>query len=105
ENAIFGLEIPFTVLKGRNKVEGNLQRDELINVQLPHKYRTDKLLYAHECAREDNLLFTEDASLLFHYLSSEITVLKGSDTNIKITTPVDRKIAEAIYKESFIMSE
>lgn len=105
ENAIFGLEIPFTVLKGRDKVEGNLKREELINVQLPHKFSKDRLLYAHECAREENLQFTEDASLHFHYYKSDITVLKGSDHNIKITTPVDRKIAEAIYKETVLMTD
>lgn len=99
ESAIFGLEIPFTVLEGRSKVERNLQRDQLINVQLPHKFNRSKLLYAHECARQDGIEFTEDASLYFHYFQSEITILKGSEYNIKITKPVDRIIAEVIYKE------
>ncbi|KRG09581.1 2-C-methyl-D-erythritol 4-phosphate cytidylyltransferase [Lederbergia galactosidilytica] len=94
ESAIFGLDIPFTVLQGKNQVEGILQRDQLVNVQLPHKYPTKRLLYAHECAREDNLEFTEDASLFFHYYQSPISILKGSEYNIKITKPIDRKIAE-----------
>lgn len=102
-NAIFGLDIPFTVLQGKKVVEGNLERDQLINVQLPHKYNTKKLMYAHQCACDDGLEFTEDASLYFHYYNSEITILKGSEYNIKITKPIDRKIAEAIYKESILM--
>ncbi|MBS4218970.1 2-C-methyl-D-erythritol 4-phosphate cytidylyltransferase [Bacillus sp. FJAT-49711] len=105
ENAIYGLDIPFTVLQGKSVIEGNLERDELVNVQLPHKFQRKKLLYAHECAREDRLEFTEDASLLFHYFQSEITILKGSEVNIKITKPIDRKIAEAIYKESILMED
>ncbi|MCU9613260.1 2-C-methyl-D-erythritol 4-phosphate cytidylyltransferase [Caldibacillus lycopersici] len=105
ENAIFGLDIPFTVLQGTTKVDGNLQRDQLVNVQLPHKYNTKTLLYAHECAREDALEFTEDASLYFHYYHSDITILQGSEYNIKITKPIDRKIAEAIYKETILMGE
>ncbi|MFC5465622.1 IspD/TarI family cytidylyltransferase [Lederbergia graminis] len=103
ESVIYGLDIPFTVLQGKDIVEGNLQRDRLVNVQLPHKYNTKKLLYAHECAREDRLEFTEDASLYFHYYQSEITILQGSEYNIKITKPIDRKIAEAIYKETILM--
>lgn len=103
ESAIYGLDIPFTVLQGKEKVEANLKRDQLINVQLPHKYNRKKLLYAHECARGDGLEFTEDASLFFHYFHSDITILQGSEYNIKITKPMDRIIAEAIYKETILM--
>ena len=99
ESAIFGLDIPFTVLKGREVVEENLERNQLVNVQLPHKFNKHKLLYAHQCAREDDLEFTEDASLYFHYFHTDIRILKGSENNIKITKPIDRVIAEAIYKE------
>ncbi|WP_069201794.1 IspD/TarI family cytidylyltransferase [Bacillus niameyensis] len=103
ESAIYGLDIPFTVLQGKEIVEGNLQRDQLVNVQLPHKFPKQRLLYAHECAREDGLEFTEDASLYYHYYKSSISILKGSEYNIKITKPIDRKIAEAIYKETILM--
>lgn len=105
ESAIFGLDIPFTVLQGKEVVKGNLKRDQLVNVQLPHKYNTNKLMYAHKCARDDQLEFTEDASLYFHYYHSDISILKGSEYNIKITKPIDRKIAEAIYKESILMED
>src|SRR5690606_36945720 len=47
ESVIYGLDIPFTVLQGKDVVVGNLERDRLVNVQLPHKYNTKKLLYAH----------------------------------------------------------
>ncbi|MGE6258196.1 IspD/TarI family cytidylyltransferase [Heyndrickxia sporothermodurans] len=103
ESAIYGLDIPFTVLEGKDFIENNLIRDELINIQLPQKFNRNKLLYAHECAREEGMDFTEDASLFFHYFKSEIRVLKGSDYNIKITKPVDRKIAEILYKEYILM--
>lgn len=103
ESAIYGLDIPFTVLEGSEFIENNLVRDKLINIQLPQKFNKNKLLYAHECARDENMDFTEDASLFFHYFKSEIKVLKGSDYNIKITKPVDRKIAEILYKEYILM--
>jgi len=103
ESAIFGLDIPFTVLEGKSFVERNLERDHLVNVQLPHKFNTRKLCYAHDCARDEQLEFTDDASLYFHYYQSKIAILKGSEYNIKITKPIDRKIAEAIYRDSKIM--
>lgn len=105
ENAIFGLDIPFTVLQGKTAVEANLQRDQLVNVQLPQKFNAKDLLYAHICAREDELEFTDDASLFFYYFQSQIKILKGSELNIKITKPIDRKIAEAIYKESILLED
>ena len=35
---MFGIPIPFTVLKGHEYVEDLLERDELVNVQLPQKF-------------------------------------------------------------------
>ena len=49
-NAMFGIPIPFTVLKGHDYVEDLLERDELVNVQLPQKFDRAKLLAAHEAA-------------------------------------------------------
>ena len=47
----------------------------------------------------------EDASLYFHYFQTDIKILKGNENNIKITKPIDRVIAEAIYKEFVLMEE
>ena len=46
-NATFGLDIPFTVLRGQDHVEGVLTRSELFNVQLPQKFETSVLKEAH----------------------------------------------------------
>ena len=43
-NAMFGMPIPFTVLKGHDYVEDLLERDELVNVQLPQKFDRAKLV-------------------------------------------------------------
>ena len=50
ENAMIGLDIPFTVLKGKEYVEGLLTRSELVNVQLPQKFNTRTILEAHRQA-------------------------------------------------------
>ena len=67
ENAMFGIPIPFTVSTGHDYIEDPLERDELVNVQLPQNFNRGKLLAAHEVARADGRDFTEDASLFFPY--------------------------------------
>ncbi|MCL2226737.1 MAG: 2-C-methyl-D-erythritol 4-phosphate cytidylyltransferase [Oscillospiraceae bacterium] len=100
ENVIYGVDIPFTVsLIKDGAIDGLLHRDALVNVQLPQKFSRKKLLEAHEKAISDKLLFTEDASILYHYEKSQIKVLQGMQQNVKITSPVDIVTAELIYKE------
>jgi 2-C-methyl-D-erythritol 4-phosphate cytidylyltransferase len=98
-NAIYGTPVPFTVLKAGDQVEGLLDRDELINVQLPQKFERKALLSAHELARRDGAHFTEDAGLFFRYAGAPVRVLPGSDRNIKITVPIDIVLAEAIHAD------
>ena len=99
-NAMFGIPIPFTVLKGHDYVEDLLERDELVNVQLPQKFDRARLTAAHEAARRDDASFTEDASLFFRYAGERVRILPGSDRNIKITLPTDIVTAEAIYADA-----
>jgi D-ribitol-5-phosphate cytidylyltransferase len=99
ENVMYGVPISFTVIKGHEYVEGLLDRDELVNVQLPQKFDRAKLLAAHEAARRDDAFFTEDAGLFFHYAGEPVRILRGSDENIKITVPIDTVTAEAIYAD------
>ncbi|MEO5965633.1 MAG: IspD/TarI family cytidylyltransferase [Candidatus Limnocylindrales bacterium] len=99
ENAMFGIPIPFTVLRGHDYIEGLLEREELVNVQLPQKFNAARLLRAHEAARADSRDFTEDASLFFAYAGEPVRILPGMDHNIKITVPTDTVTAEAIYAD------
>lgn len=102
ENAMFGLDIPFTVLKGHEVVEGILVRSELVNVQLPQKFNTKLILEAHEKAAIEGKNFTEDASLVFCYNPDiPIKIIQGKDYNIKITTRMDMITGETIYDEIF----
>lgn len=102
ENVIYGLAIPFTVLKGREYVAELLKRSELVNVQLPQKFSTELLLEAHEKAFEEGEQFTEDASQIYYYRPDiKIRIMDGKEYNIKITTPTDLMTGELIYKEHF----
>ena len=99
-NAMYGIPISFTVLKGHEYVEDLLERDELVNVQLPQKFDRAALVAAHEAARRDGATFTEDASLFHRYAGAPVRILPGSERNIKITVPTDIVTAEAIYADS-----
>ena len=102
ENVIYGLPIPCTVLKGHKMIEGELERSELINVQLPQKFRTDLLQKCHQRAASEGKHFTEDAGLVFHYFPDQkIEVCPGMEYNIKLTTRQDMIIGEIIYDEVF----
>ena len=99
ENATYGAPISFTVLRGKDYVEGILARDELFNVQLPQKFSRGQLLEAHEKARADGSQFTDDASLFLHHTGGRVRILKGNDRNVKITVPTDIVVAEGLYAD------
>ncbi len=102
ENAMFGLSIPFTVIKGHDMVEGILDRSELVNVQLPQKFSTKILKEAHKKAERENRHFTEDAGLVYYYYpNTDITICEGMTYDIKLTTSLDLIIGESIYQEYF----
>lgn len=98
-NVMYGIPIPFTVVKGHDYVEDLLERGELVNVQLPQKFDAGPLREAHEAARRDGRIFTEDASLFVAYTDAPVRILPGSERNVKITVPTDLLIAEAIYAD------
>ncbi|QUW21226.1 2-C-methyl-D-erythritol 4-phosphate cytidylyltransferase [Sporosarcina sp. Marseille-Q4063] len=106
ENAIYGIEIPFTVLKGNGQIDETLDREQLVNVQLPQKFNRDKLIDAFEQAHAQNKKFTEDASLFFEYNTNDaVKILEGTVHNMKITYPMDLVIGETIYREYVLGSE
>lgn len=100
ENAMYGIPISFTVLKGHDYVEELLDRSELVNVQLPQKFNAAALRAAHDAARADGALFTEDASLFHRYAGLPVRILPGSERNLKITVPTDLVIAEAVHADT-----
>jgi 2-C-methyl-D-erythritol 4-phosphate cytidylyltransferase len=99
-NAMYGIEIPFTVVRGENTVEGTLIREKLINVQLPQIFDFDLICKAHIWAKEQGRHYTEDASLLYDFDDTlKISIIQGRDDNIKITYPLDIEFAELIYEK------
>lgn len=99
ENVTYGYSIPFTVVKGKNEITSTLERSDLVNVQLPQKFKCSTLKNAHNIARKEKKLFTEDSSMVFELCKERVMIMNGSSYNIKITEPIDLHIGEVIYKE------
>lgn len=84
-----------------------INRDYCGEVQMPQKYKTELLLKAHKGVISNNKLYTDDLDLIlncniiteyFQNKIKDINIIKGEEQNIKITTPLDLYIAEAILK-------
>jgi len=106
QNITYGVDIPYTVLMRKGDfITENLNRSSLINIQLPQKFNTLKLKRAHLEAIQNKKTFTEDTSLLLDFFGKKIKIFKGTEFNIKITNPIDYKIAEIIYKDYIINEE
>ena len=92
--AICARPIAETVKRVRDGlVEATLDRTALWAVQTPQAFRAAVLREAHEKARRDGYLGTDEA-MLVERLGQPVTVVPGLADNVKITTPDDLKRAK-----------
>ena len=73
-------------------------RKTLWEVQTPQGFRKDILLEAYRKAEEDGFLGTDDSSLV-ERLGVPVKVVESDYRNIKVTTPEDLLIAEALLQK------
>ena len=78
-------------------VERTPDRSALFAVQTPQVFAADLLKAALQSAIADGATITDDCSAV-ERLGKEVHLTEGSEENIKITTPVDLAIAEAILQ-------
>lgn len=92
--AIVGI-VPVDTVKQvqRNKVRATLQRERLILTQTPQVFRLSLLRSAFERARQDLFTGTDESSLVERLEQVEVSVVAGTDRNIKITRPTDMELA------------
>ncbi len=79
-------------------IEKTLSRENLWAVQTPQVFKYGLILEAHEQAKKDNFIGTDDASLV-ERMGHPVKVVEGAPDNIKITRPEDLIMAEAILQE------
>lgn len=76
-------------------VSRTLDRKLLWEIQTPQVARREFLEQGFKIAREENLTVTDDVSLV-ELLRKDVKLVTGSYANIKITTPDDLHVAEAL---------
>jgi 2-C-methyl-D-erythritol 4-phosphate cytidylyltransferase len=101
--AIVGVPVVDTVKQvsratGRVRIRATLPREKLVMAQTPQVFRYDLLARAFELAREDGFLGSDEASMV-ERLDVEVSVVLGSDRNIKITKPGDMDLARLFFHE------
>jgi 2-C-methyl-D-erythritol 4-phosphate cytidylyltransferase len=80
-----------------NKIRQTLTRERLVLTQTPQVFRYDLLRQAFEKAREDGFLGTDESSLVERLEQVEVSVVAGSERNIKITRPTDMELARLFH--------
>ena len=91
--AICALPIRETVKRvAGDYVESTIDRTGLWTVQTPQAFRAGLLREAHDKARRDGFLGTDEA-MLVERLGHRVRVVPGLEANIKITTPGDLRRA------------
>ncbi len=77
----------------RVKIRSTIPRDRLILAQTPQVFRLELLRQAFSSARQVGFAGTDEASLVERLDQAEISVVLGTDRNIKITKPSDMELA------------
>lgn len=99
DGVIPGLPVTDTIKEARKgMVRRTLKRDDLWAVQTPQIFLYRAIASAYERAREKRWHGTDDAALV-EKNGGRIKIIVGSYRNIKITTPEDLVIAEALIRE------
>ena len=100
----FGGAVPGVPVKDTIKVEnGGLvketpDRKTLRAIQTPQVFDFDLLRGALKKAKEDGAEVTDDCSAV-ERLGMKVKIVEGDERNIKVTTPMDLKIAELLLEE------
>ena len=98
---ILATKVTDTIKIADNKgyIQKTPNRQNLWAAQTPQGFLVKRLRKAHEMAIEKNWKVTDDASL-FEMLNWEVKIIEGNSSNIKITSPLDLKIAKLFLKDS-----
>lgn len=95
--AIAGVPVKATIKEASGcMVRNTLDRNSLWEIQTPQAFRKDLIINAYSRFKACDV--TDDAALV-EKLGAKVKLSKGSCLNIKITTPEDLIIAEAISKK------
>ncbi len=83
------------IVNALNEVLSTLPRKDVWTVQTPQLFRREVLIKAHKRALLESVVGTDDLSLL-ESMGASVAVFMGDRHNIKVTTPFDLIVGEAI---------
>ena len=101
---VYGAAAPGIPVKDTIKiVQGGVatktpDRDSLRAIQTPQVIDCDLLKAALEKAKKDKAVITDDCSAV-ERMGMSVRIVEGDERNIKVTTPMDLKIAELLLEE------
>ncbi|HET7215316.1 MAG TPA: 2-C-methyl-D-erythritol 4-phosphate cytidylyltransferase [Terriglobia bacterium] len=103
--AILGIPSVDTVKQvERQTILGTIPRERIVLAQTPQAFQFGILKEACDRAEADGYEGTDEASLV-ERLGGAVTVLMGSDRNIKITKPSDLPLARLFFAQEHEQSE
>ena len=86
-------------VNAKNEIIQTQQRDTLWLAQTPQAFQLQLIKKAHEIAKKEGFMGTDDASLV-ERLGGVVKIIPGSRSNIKITNQEDLKLAQALLQIS-----
>ena len=101
DGAIIATKVKDTIKRVKNnRIKETINRGEIWQAQTPQSFQREKLEEALKSADADGVTGTDEAFLL-ERIGYCVSIVEGTSENIKITTPADWVIAEAIWKERY----
>jgi 2-C-methyl-D-erythritol 4-phosphate cytidylyltransferase len=82
-------------------IEKTLDRKNIWLTQTPQAFKNDLIMEAHEAARRDGVIGTDDASLV-ERLGKDVKIIDGNRFNIKITVKEDLAVAQALIDAALV---
>lgn len=89
---------PVKEINTKNEIQRTIQRNKVSISQTPQSFWKDIITNAYQKARDVNYIGS-DSSQLVEFLGYKVSIVEGSELNIKITNQFDLKLAELIYDE------
>lgn len=98
--AALAISLSDTLRKGSDGAFGaTVPRSGLYRMQTPQGFRRDWFEDAHKKAQQEAYQETDDVALV-QRLGHPVRIVPGASTNIKITTPDDWQLAQALWASS-----
>ena len=77
-------------------LSGCVKRDDIYRVQTPQSFKLKELESLINSLNDEELAYYTDVASIFYDKGYNVKLVKGSDNNIKITTPFDLAVAKSI---------